>query len=205
MLVFVDESGDAGFKIGRGSSTHFVVATVCFQDRRIADACDDAIGAFRTRIGLSDRFEFHFSQTRDDITLDLLREVSTFDFTFTACFIDKTSADQLAAQTSDNHLLSDLVGTALCLLPELREAIVVIDGQMPKAVQSRIGRRLKELNRKRNFCLIRKVKFRRSHGNNLLQMADAVSGAIFRSLTKHDDTFLHVIRRHERGIEQRNY
>ncbi|MDP2952974.1 MAG: DUF3800 domain-containing protein [Chloroflexota bacterium] len=32
MLVFVDESGDPGLKLEQGSSTHFVVALVIFED-----------------------------------------------------------------------------------------------------------------------------------------------------------------------------
>ena len=30
MLIFLDESGDAGFKFGQGSSSHFVIALVIF-------------------------------------------------------------------------------------------------------------------------------------------------------------------------------
>lgn len=32
MLVLIDESGDPGFKLVRGSSSHFVVAMVVFDD-----------------------------------------------------------------------------------------------------------------------------------------------------------------------------
>jgi len=203
MLVFVDESGDSGFKLDRGSSTHFVVAAVCFSDRSEADACDAAIGEYRRNAGLSDRFEFHFSQTRDDITFRLLQTVTTFDFIYAACFVDKTLIGCDPGRSPDDDLLADLSESALRLLPDLAEAIVVVDGEKPKTLQSQFEKRLKEVNRERGLRAVRKVKFRRSQGNNLVQLADAVSGAVFRSITKNDDTLRNVIRRHERAVERR--
>ena len=43
MLVFIDESGDSGLKIGEGSSRYFTVALVVFEDREEATACDQRI------------------------------------------------------------------------------------------------------------------------------------------------------------------
>jgi hypothetical protein len=37
MLCFIDESGDPGLKLGAGSSPHFVVALVVFNDHDAAD------------------------------------------------------------------------------------------------------------------------------------------------------------------------
>ena len=39
MLVFVDESGDAGMKLGAGSSDYFVVTAVLFEDHDEAARC----------------------------------------------------------------------------------------------------------------------------------------------------------------------
>lgn len=204
MLVFVDESGDAGFKLGQGSSTHLVVAAVCFTDRNVAAACDAAIGEFRRAAGLSDRFEFHFSQTREDISLELLRVVEPFEFRFSACFMDKTQADVTSNRPAGPDLLAELAGQALQSLSGLAEAVVVVDGELPKPLQSQIERRLKAINRERDPRPVKKVKFSRSQGNNLLQLADVVSGAIFRSLTKRDRTFRRILRRHEGSITRRS-
>ena len=37
MLVLIDDSGDPGFKIGRGSSQFFVIACVIFDDELDAE------------------------------------------------------------------------------------------------------------------------------------------------------------------------
>ena len=47
MLVFVDESGDAGMKLERTSSPFFVVTAVLFEDREAAATCDRRIDHFR--------------------------------------------------------------------------------------------------------------------------------------------------------------
>ena len=89
MIVLIDESGDSGFKLGRGSSTHFVVTAVCFRDRNVAQSCEAAITAFRRASGLPDRFEFHFSRTPAALSLELLRTVDVFDFSFVAAAVEK--------------------------------------------------------------------------------------------------------------------
>ncbi|MFA6518596.1 MAG: DUF3800 domain-containing protein [Candidatus Shapirobacteria bacterium] len=37
MLIFIDESGDAGFRIQKGSSAHFVISLVIFDDELDAE------------------------------------------------------------------------------------------------------------------------------------------------------------------------
>ena len=43
MLVFVDDSGDPGFKIGKGSSPVFVISCVIFDDDLEAEKTADEI------------------------------------------------------------------------------------------------------------------------------------------------------------------
>lgn len=60
MLVFVDESGDTGLKLDRGSSKFFVVTLVVFEDHDEALACDERIQLLRRELGFSPKTEFHF-------------------------------------------------------------------------------------------------------------------------------------------------
>lgn len=43
MLVFIDESGDTGFKVSKGSTQNFVVACVIFDDNLEAEKTSVAI------------------------------------------------------------------------------------------------------------------------------------------------------------------
>lgn len=47
MLVFIDDSGDPGFKINRGSSRYFVIALVIFKDELEAEKTAVAIKELR--------------------------------------------------------------------------------------------------------------------------------------------------------------
>ena len=52
MLVLIDESGDPGFKLVRGSSSHFVIAMVVFDDFAEAERTSAAIGTLRQQLAL---------------------------------------------------------------------------------------------------------------------------------------------------------
>ena len=52
MLVFVDESGDPGFKFASGSSIFFIVAAAIFPYSFSADACDRSIEELRRTLRL---------------------------------------------------------------------------------------------------------------------------------------------------------
>ncbi|MFB6225357.1 MAG: DUF3800 domain-containing protein, partial [Candidatus Paceibacteria bacterium] len=43
MLVFLDESGDTGLKLDKGSSQYFVISLVVFQSKDEARTCNHAI------------------------------------------------------------------------------------------------------------------------------------------------------------------
>ena len=53
MLVFIDESGDSGLKIEKGSSRYFTVSLVVFEDNDEALACDQRIKLVRKELNYS--------------------------------------------------------------------------------------------------------------------------------------------------------
>ena len=63
MLVFIDESGDSGFKLDKGSTPVFAVALAAFSSHEEAARCDGIIRA--TLATLRVKPEFKFSKARD--------------------------------------------------------------------------------------------------------------------------------------------
>lgn len=59
MLVLIDESGDAGFKITRGSTPFFVVVMVIFRDLAEAERTSNAIAEARDRLRVKPEFKFN--------------------------------------------------------------------------------------------------------------------------------------------------
>lgn len=91
MLIFLDESGDAGRRPGFGSSSHFVLALVIFADRAEAARCDERITRLRTELGKPPRFEFHFRDNAHSVRLAFLRAVAAYRFAYYATVLVKES------------------------------------------------------------------------------------------------------------------
>ncbi|KZY34779.1 hypothetical protein A3731_18465 [Roseovarius sp. HI0049] len=61
MYVFIDESGDPGFKIERGSSPIFVTSMVIFDTAEDASEATKEIAALRARLRVKPEFKFNKS------------------------------------------------------------------------------------------------------------------------------------------------
>jgi hypothetical protein len=58
MLVFIDESGDPGFKVSKGSSPLFAVAMVIFADGNAAPQTNRVIVTAKERPRVKPEFKF---------------------------------------------------------------------------------------------------------------------------------------------------
>ncbi len=63
-LVFIDDSGDPGFKLDRGSSKHFVIACIIFNDPLDAEEAALLIKKYRRGLGWRQDREFKFNKTK---------------------------------------------------------------------------------------------------------------------------------------------
>lgn len=77
MLVFVDESGDSGLKIGQGSTEKFIVALILFEDHDEAGSADQRISLLKKELGLPSCYEFHFNKCRPDLRKAFLEAMET--------------------------------------------------------------------------------------------------------------------------------
>ncbi len=140
MLGFVDESGDTGFKLDRGSSATFVVAMVVFTDRDEAQRCDDRIASLREELSLRVSHEFHFSHNAPRLRAAFLEAVQPFAFRVHVLVADKV---RLLKQGLGEPI-TGLYETATDLLftdakPYLSDAIVTLDtrgGRHPETLGS---------------------------------------------------------------------
>ncbi len=87
MLVFIDESGDAGFRLERGSSSHFVVAMVIFCSDADAQTTSNVISALAGRTaGLR---EFRFTNASPELKDAFFGAVCHCPFRIRAIVVDK--------------------------------------------------------------------------------------------------------------------
>jgi hypothetical protein len=184
MLVFIDESGDAGLKTGKGSSRYFVIILVSFEENEEATACDQRIELLKRELKLSQGAEFKFSKLRKDQRLKFFEAVAPYAFFYFAIIVNKEKL------YGDGFKIKESFYKYACSLvfenakPYLREAIIVIDGSGSREFK----RQLKTYLRKKiGTNIIKKVKIQSSHSNNLLQLADMAAGAVYRSFSKKSD------------------
>lgn len=205
MLVFLDESGDPGMKLQRGSSDLFIVTLVAFQDHSEAQATDERIRVLRRELGLADSFEFKFNKMNRVFRTAFLRAVHTFDFSYFGIVINK------ARLHGSGFFFKDSFYKHTCSLVfenakhHLRDAIVVIDGSgsrdFRKQLTSYLRRRVNDP--RLPVRQIRKIKVQDSHRNNLLQLADVICGALARSHGTKSDAgeYRRLVSRREASVQ----
>lgn len=181
MLVFIDESGDSGLKIEKGSSRYFTVGLVVFEDKDEALACDQRIMLLKRELNLPENFEFHFKRNSDRVRRAFLQAVSPYNFFYYGIVINKNPArlwgDGFRNKESFYKYACSLVFENA--KEKLDKATVVIDESGSLDFKRQLA---KYLRRKTNTGTIRKVKMQRSGGNNLLQLSDYIAGVINRSV-----------------------
>jgi hypothetical protein len=184
MLVFIDESGDPGLKIEKGSSKYFVVALVLFEDNDEALGCDQRIQLLKREMRLPENFEFKFRKLRKDQRIKFFEAVSPYSFFYFGIVINKEKLYGEGFKIKESFFKYTCSLVFANTKPHLKDAIVIIDGTGSREFK----RQLKTYLRKKvGMSVIKKVKLQPSHKNNLIQLADMVAGAIYRSFTKKED------------------
>jgi hypothetical protein len=87
MLVLIDESGDPGFKLTKGSSPFFVVGMVVFHDLKEAERASAAIK--QAMVDLRVKPEFKFSKCPDIARDGFFEAVLSHEFLVRALVVDK--------------------------------------------------------------------------------------------------------------------
>ncbi|RFC36076.1 MAG: Protein of unknown function (DUF3800) [Candidatus Nitrotoga sp. LAW] len=182
MLVLIDESGDAGFKLARGSTQHFIVAMVIFDDFKEAERASDIIEAARTTLRI--RTEFKFNKCSGQVKDGFFAMVAPCKFTVRAIVVDKA---KIYSENLREHKEMFYNFFVKSLLQHDHNALVgarvKIDGSGDREFKRELAAYLK---RESTGGKIVSVKFVESHRDNLIQLADMVAGAIARSYRVDD-------------------
>jgi len=190
MLAFIDESGDPGRRIEKGSSPYFTVAVVTFDENEAAEACDARIDLLRSELRLPSSFEFHFTHNSKRVREAFLQAVAPYEFFYHTFALNK-DPNRLYGPGFDRKDSLYKFTARLVLenaAPYLRQATVVIDRSGERRFRDELATYLRQRIRGSDGArIIRKVKIQNSHGNNLLQLADYVAGVLNRVVTEKKD------------------
>ncbi|MCL4386325.1 MAG: DUF3800 domain-containing protein, partial [Cyanobacteria bacterium] len=89
MLVFIDDSGDPGFKIEKGSSKVFIITLIVFDDNLEAEKTSVAIKELRRKLKVSDHYEFKFNKCSPKFKKNFIETIRSFKFRSRSIMVDK--------------------------------------------------------------------------------------------------------------------
>jgi hypothetical protein len=174
MMIFIDESGDTGFKTG--SSVYFILVAVIFDRLESANLSAEII---RSEIikNYKVNFEFHFSSNQNSTRIRFLELIQNLDFKWTYVIIDKSKISQF--NTRNNDYITQKIAFDLCQKIEkyLGNSKIIFDKKDSKNYYTKLAKYLKsEFNS--NNTLIKKIAYSDSHKEVLLQIADYCVGIV---------------------------
>ena len=199
MLVFIDDSGDPGFKLNRGSTIYFIISMVIFDDELEAEKTAVAIKELKREIGFEEQTEFRFFKTRKDFRIKFLKTVSKFDFRIRCLVVDKSIIHSNELKNNKNSFYAYFIKEVLKHSNDtILNAKVRMDGSGNRIFRKNFFTYLrKELNSK-NRKIMLNCKMVDSKNNVLVQLADMVAGSINRAQNrkkKDCDIYKNIIKK----------
>lgn len=194
MFIYLDESGDTGFRFDSGSSRYFVVALLLCPD---PIPLNGAIEDLRVELGYDARYEFKFQKSSEAIRTRFLGILVRHELLIRCLVVDK----QLLAWSHTNksetfyQYLLGLILTHDDL--RLADATLIIDQREKdkRSKQSMTTYLRKAANEspagKRR---IKSIRYHDSHRDNLLQAVDMVAGAVFTQYRDGNASYVGIIR-----------
>lgn len=177
MLVFIDESGDAGFKLDKGSTNVFAVAMVMFDDHEQAKQVSASLDTLRN--GWPGVREFKFSKASADLRDQFFDAATGFNFSVRALVVQKELIRSGHLRSNTEAFYQFFVKTMMKFdNGRLQNARVVIDGSGERTFRRDLQTHLK---RHTPQGAIKDIRMKDSRGDTLVQLADMCVGAIARS------------------------
>jgi len=177
MLVFIDESGDPGFKVAKGSSPLFVAAMVVFDDRAAAAQVQEVVRKLLGRIHR--RPEFKFNKCRNEVRDVFFTAIRHESFVVRAVVVRKELIWSELLRTNDESFYRFFIKSMVKFDNRtLKNAKVIIDGSGDRAFRRSLRSYLRHHVAP---GAIDEVRIRDSRSEPLLQLADMCAGAIARS------------------------
>lgn len=190
MLVFIDDSGDPGFKIGKGSSKVFVIAMVIFKDNLEAERASLAIKDLRRKLKMSDLSEFKFNKSSKKFRQIFIESIKKFDFKIRAIVVDKKDIYSQRLKTHKENFYNYIIMQVIKNSRSIKNAKLKFDKRGEIEIRNQLRAYLsRELDNKKNN-VFSDLKFVDSRQNTLIQLADMVAGSIFSFYTSKDKAYL---------------
>lgn len=181
MLIFIDESGDTGFKVQKGSSVHFVISLVIFDDDLDAEETAVKIKRFKKSLNKSEKFEFKFNKCNKDLRTKFLNEVKNCNFRIRSIVLNKDvlysknlrERKELFYNFALKNVIEYNSGT-------IKNAKIRLDGRGERIFRQQLSLYLRKYLNSKTKTVMKNLRFRDSKDDVLIQLADMVAGSLRR-------------------------
>lgn len=187
MLIYIEDSGDPGLKVKRGSSKVFVLVMVIFEDDLDAEEMALKIKRLRQELKKNENFEFKFNKCSKRFRIRFLSVVSPFKFRARALVIfkDRVDAKRIKSKQSFYNLA---IGLLLKYNKNtLKNAKLRLDGKGEREFRKRLLTCLRKELKGAERKVIKNLRFRNSKNDVLVQLADMIAGSVNRSFSSKKD------------------
>ncbi len=182
-LIFIDDSGDPGFKFRQGSSRFFIIACIIFNDPIAAEYAAVNLKLLKEQLGWKQEREFKFHRTNDKLKQLFFDAARKYNFKIHAIVVDKTKITKPDFKKSESFY-SFVIQKVLDNYSDMHLARISLDGSGNKNFRKKSTAKIRKATNKQSH---RMVEFRLvdSKDSVLIQLADMVAGAIG---AKYDET-----------------
>lgn len=188
--IFIDESGDLGFK--SSSSNYFIIVAISVTNpKRLDNLVKNTYRKYKRRIYKSN--ELKATKTPDDIKRDIILKLQKIDYNVFAIVFDKSNVYKLDFQ-NDKNILYDVLASKLANMIEITEKTVIIVDKNKNKIQ------IKKFNQsfKKNLNNLKNYPISFIHANSInykgLQIADLLSWSIYQKYENENDEFEKLIK-----------
>lgn len=198
-LVFIDESGDPGFRVQKGSSSVFVIALVIFDDDLEAEKTSLSIKELRRKLKVSDVYEFKFNKMKKNFRNKFFTAVKNYAFRTRAIVVNKESVNSPRLRRAKEDFYNYIIMQVLEHNNNtLHHAKLHFDKRGEKTLRDQLRVYLSNRLDNKNAQIFRDLKFVDSRQDTLVQLADMMAGAIFSSATGKDKSYLEYLKRNKK-------
>lgn len=181
MLVFIDESGDTGFKLQKGSSAHFVIVLIIFDEELESEETALKIKKLRKRLKKSEKYEFKFNKCNKEYRCAFLNEIKNSNFKVRAIVLDKEKIysqnfrknKELFYNFALRNVLEHNNNT-------IKNAKIRLDGRGERIFRQQLSLYLRRYLNTQTIKIMKNLRFRDSKKDVLIQLADMVAGSLRR-------------------------
>jgi hypothetical protein len=197
--IFIDESGDLGYKFEEGSSKYFVMGFAIFPNKNYKDSIDSIKSFIKSGSGTSPR-EIKFNKSKHETRIMLLEKLVENSGKFGYIYVDKQRIfEYLRNHPNINYIYNQMI---FYLIENFIEREAIQDH-----ITLYIDQRSKNKEIKKNISVYLKrqinpilspyhlnARFVRSHNSRGAQCADCICGSVYEMVEAGDPVYVDVIR-----------